>query len=74
MHVLYVIDSLNRVGGAEQGLTALAAPLVRSGVRLDVAYLKASPEGFQPELTAAGATVFGVHHAGRGRTTTALRA
>ncbi|WP_035792576.1 glycosyltransferase family 4 protein [Kitasatospora mediocidica] len=74
MHVLYVIDSLNRVGGAEQGLLALAPQLVHSGVKLDVAYLTASPGGFQPELAAAGATVFGVHHRGRGRTAAALRA
>ncbi|MFI6445815.1 glycosyltransferase family 4 protein [Kitasatospora sp. NPDC050543] len=73
MHVLYVIDSVSRVGGAEQGLVAMAPQLVRSGVRLDVAYLRESPGGFQPELTAAGAEVFGVHHAGRGRTADALR-
>ncbi len=73
MHVLYVIDGLNRVGGAEQGLMAMAAPLVRSGIKLDIAYLTASPGGFQSELTAAGATVFGVHHSGRGRTAGALR-
>ncbi|WP_377272537.1 glycosyltransferase family 4 protein [Peterkaempfera sp. SMS 1(5)a] len=60
MHVLYVIDSLERVGGAEQGLASMAPHLVRSGVQLDIAYLVDS-EGFQPELTAAGATLFGVH-------------
>ncbi|MDH6109081.1 glycosyltransferase involved in cell wall biosynthesis [Kitasatospora sp. MAP12-15] len=74
MHVLYVIDGLDRVGGAEQGLLALAPQLVRSGIKLDVAYLTPSPGGFQPELTAAGATVFGVHHRGRGRTAAALHA
>ena len=73
MHVLYVIDSLHRVGGAEQGLAAMAPQLVRAGVQLDVAYLKDSPGGFQPELTAAGAGVFGVHHATRARTAAALR-
>jgi len=73
VRVLYVIDSLNRVGGAEQGLVAMAPQLVRAGVRLDVAYLKDSPGGFQPELTAAGVGVFGVHHPNRARTAAALR-
>ncbi|WP_407915443.1 glycosyltransferase family 4 protein [Kitasatospora sp. NE20-6] len=73
MHVLYVIDSLHRIGGAEQGLVAMAPLLVRSGVQLDVAYLKESPGGFQPELTAAGARVFGVHRPGRAGTAAALR-
>ncbi|MGV9270469.1 glycosyltransferase family 4 protein [Kitasatospora sp. NPDC003701] len=71
--MLYVIDSVSRVGGAEQGLVAMAPQLVRAGVKLDVAYLKDSPGGFQPELTAAGADVFGVGRATRGRTVTALR-
>ncbi|WP_033821567.1 glycosyltransferase family 4 protein [Kitasatospora sp. MBT63] len=74
MHVLYVIDSVSRVGGAEQGLVAMAPQLVRAGVRLDVAYLKESPGGFQPELTAAGATVFGVHRPGRAGRVAGLRA
>ncbi|GAA4992642.1 glycosyltransferase family 4 protein [Kitasatospora paranensis] len=73
MHVLYVIDSLHRVGGAEQGLVAMAPQLVRAGVQLDVAYLKGSPGGFQPELVAAGARVFGVHRPGRAATAAALR-
>ncbi|MFD9124119.1 glycosyltransferase family 4 protein [Kitasatospora sp. NPDC059571] len=73
MHVLYVIDSLHRVGGAEQGLVAMAPQLVRAGVQLDVAYLKESPGGFQPELVAAGARVFGVHRPGRAGTAAALR-
>lgn len=73
MHVLYVIDSVNRIGGAEQGLVAMAPQLVRSGVRLDVAYLRPSPDGFQPELTAAGATVFGVHATNRAGELAALR-
>ncbi|MFG3056525.1 glycosyltransferase family 4 protein [Kitasatospora sp. NPDC048239] len=72
MHVLYVIDSVSRVGGAEQGLVAMAPQLVRAGVKLDVAYLKDSPGGFQPELTAAGVDVFGVGRATRGRTAAAL--
>ncbi|MER6399794.1 glycosyltransferase family 4 protein [Kitasatospora sp. NPDC059973] len=71
--MLYVIDSVSRVGGAEQGLVAMAPQLVRSGVKLDVAYLKDSPGGFQPELTGAGADVFGVGRATRGRTLAALR-
>ncbi len=74
VHVLYVIDSVSRVGGAEQGLVAMAPQLVRAGVRLDVAYLKESPGGFQPELTAAGATVFGVHRPGRAGRVAGLRA
>ncbi|MFG2824704.1 glycosyltransferase family 4 protein [Kitasatospora sp. NPDC048365] len=74
MRVLYVIDSVSRVGGAEQGLVAMAPQLVRAGVRLDVAYLKDSPGGFQPELTAAGAEVFGVHRTGRAQTAAGLRA
>lgn len=73
VHVLYVIDSLHRIGGAEQGLAAMAPHLVRSGVRLDVAYLKESPGGFQPELVAAGARVFGVHGSGRAGRAAALR-
>lgn len=71
MHVLYVIDSVERVGGAEQGLVSMAPHLVRSGVRLDVAYLKDS-EGFQPELTAAGVTLFGVHRPHRAARARAL--
>ncbi|MEV4614628.1 glycosyltransferase family 4 protein [Kitasatospora sp. NPDC049258] len=74
MHVLYVIDSVSRVGGAEQGLVAMAPQLVRAGVRLDVAYLKESPGGFQPELAAAGATVFGVHRSSRAGRVAGLRA
>ncbi|MFE7194448.1 glycosyltransferase family 4 protein [Kitasatospora sp. NPDC057541] len=67
-----MIDSVSRVGGAEQGLVAMAPQLVRAGVKLDVAYLKDSPGGFQPELTAAGADVFGVGRPSRGRTVAAL--
>ncbi|GHH75320.1 hypothetical protein GCM10018781_43940 [Kitasatospora indigofera] len=73
MHVLYVIDSLERVGGAEQSLAAMAPQLVRSGVRLDVAYLGESPGGLQAELTLAGAGVFGVHHGTGAGTAAALR-
>ncbi|MFD0573658.1 glycosyltransferase family 4 protein [Kitasatospora gansuensis] len=73
MHVLYVIDSVSRIGGAEQGLVAMAPQLVRSGVQLDVAYLRHSPGGFQAELTRAGATVFGVHAGSRVGELAALR-
>ncbi|GAA2751615.1 glycosyltransferase family 4 protein [Kitasatospora cinereorecta] len=73
VHVLYVIDSVSRVGGAEQGLVAMAPQLVRAGMRLDVAYLKESPGGFQAELAAAGAHVEGVHRAGRAATVAGLR-
>ena len=58
MHVLYVIDSLDRPGGAEQALAATAPLLVARGVRLDVAYLL-DRVGFQDDLVAAGV---GVHH------------
>ncbi|MCX4689293.1 glycosyltransferase family 4 protein [Kitasatospora purpeofusca] len=67
-----MIDSVSRVGGAEQGLVAMTPQLVRAGVKLDVAYLKDSPGGFQPELTSAGADVFGVGRATRGGTVAAL--
>ncbi|MEE1828747.1 glycosyltransferase family 4 protein [Streptomyces sp. BE20] len=67
-----MIDSVSRVGGAEQGLVAMAPQLVRAGVRLDIAYLKDSTGGFQPELTAAGADVFGVGRPSRGQTVAAL--
>ncbi|WP_266273260.1 glycosyltransferase family 4 protein [Kitasatospora purpeofusca] len=67
-----MIDSVSRVGGAEQGLVAMTPQLVRAGVKLDVAYLKDSPGGFQPELTSAGADVFGVGRASRGGTVAAL--
>ena len=39
MHLLYVIPGLDRSGGAEQAVAAMAAPLVERGVRLDVATL-----------------------------------
>ncbi|WP_354639016.1 glycosyltransferase family 4 protein [Kitasatospora camelliae] len=71
--MLYVIDSVDRVGGAEQGLVSMAPQLVRAGVRLDVAYLRESPGGFQPELTAAGAGVFRVGGGGRAGSLAALR-
>ncbi|MED7950104.1 glycosyltransferase family 4 protein [Streptomyces sp. BE303] len=63
---------MSRVGGAEQGLVAMAPQLVRAGVRLDIAYLKDSTGGFQPELTAAGADVFGVGRPSRSQTVAAL--
>ncbi|WP_327683190.1 glycosyltransferase family 4 protein [Kitasatospora sp. NBC_00458] len=67
-----MIDSVSRVGGAEQGLVAMAPQLVRAGVRLDIAYLKDSPGGFQSELTAAGADVFGVGRPTRRQSLAAL--
>ncbi len=42
VRVVYVIDSVSRVGGAEQGLVAMAPLLVRAGVELHVAFLKLS--------------------------------
>jgi glycosyltransferase involved in cell wall biosynthesis len=73
MHVLYVIDSLNRTGGAEQAVAATAPYLVNAGVRLDVAYF-VPDDGLQPDLAAAGARLFGVHRPNRRATATALRA
>jgi glycosyltransferase involved in cell wall biosynthesis len=58
MRVLYTIDSLV-AGGAESSLVAVAAPLVASGLELDVAYLKERP-GLHEELIHAGANVFSV--------------
>ncbi|MEV4560326.1 glycosyltransferase family 4 protein [Kitasatospora sp. NPDC049285] len=74
MRVVYVIDSVSRVGGAEQGLVAMAPLLVRSGVRLEVAFLKESPGGFQQELRAAGAGVLPVLRGSRAARVAALRA
>lgn len=64
MHVLQVIDSVDRVGGAERAIVEMAPHLIRLGVTLDIAYL-VDLDGFQPELAAAGATLFGVHRASR---------
>ena len=64
MHVLQVIDSVDRVGGAERAIVEMAPRLVRLGITLDVAYL-VDLDGFQPELAAAGATLFGVHRGSR---------
>ncbi|WP_406280283.1 glycosyltransferase [Embleya sp. NBC_00896] len=64
MHVLQVIDSVDRVGGAERAAVEIAPHLVRRGITLDVAYL-VDLDGFQPELAAAGASLFGVHRDSR---------
>ncbi|WP_254897673.1 glycosyltransferase family 4 protein [Kitasatospora sp. NA04385] len=69
-----MIDSVSRVGGAEQGLVAMAPLLVRSGVDLHVAFLKESPGGFQEELRAAGAGVHPVLRGSRRARVAALRA
>jgi len=55
VRVLYVIDSL-RPGGAETSLAAMAAPLIRSGIELQVLPLT-DRAGVAAELRAAGATV-----------------
>ncbi len=55
MRVLYVIDSL-QPGGAETSLAALAAPLIRGGLDLEVLPLTDRP-GVADELRSAGATV-----------------
>ena len=56
MRVVYVIDSVDRPGGAEQALAVMAGPLVERGVDLEVAYLLDRP-GLQEELIEAGATL-----------------
>ncbi|UGQ10572.1 glycosyltransferase [Yinghuangia sp. ASG 101] len=72
VHVLHVIDSVDRAGGAEQALAVTASRLVRRGVTLDVAYLL-DMDGFQPELVDAGASLFGVHAKSRAATVSGLR-
>jgi glycosyltransferase involved in cell wall biosynthesis len=57
MHLMYLIDSVDAPGGAEQALASLAPVYVKSGVRLDVAYLVERP-GLQDDLRACGAEVF----------------
>ncbi|WP_432478404.1 glycosyltransferase [Nocardioides sp. GXQ0305] len=71
MHVLYVIDSLDRPGGAEQALAAMAPHLMGAGVTLDIAYLTERP-GFQDDLRDAGAHVVPVLEPGRLPRTRAL--
>ncbi|WP_436791337.1 glycosyltransferase [Yinghuangia sp. YIM S10712] len=72
MHVLHVIDSVDRAGGAEQALAVTAAHLIRRGVELDVAYLL-DVDGFQAELSEAGVGLFGVHRGSRAGTVAGLR-
>jgi len=74
VRVVYVIDSVSRGGGAEQGLAAMAPLLVRAGVELQVAFLKESPDGFQEELRAAGAEPVPVLRGSRPARLAALRA
>ncbi|MET7300395.1 glycosyltransferase [Embleya sp. NPDC005575] len=64
MHVLQVIDSVDRVGGAERAAVAMAPQLIRRGITLDIAYLL-DLDGFQPELAEAGVSLFGVHRGSR---------
>jgi glycosyltransferase involved in cell wall biosynthesis len=71
VHVLYVIDSLDRPGGAEQALAAMAPHLMGAGVTLDIAYLTERP-GFQDDLREAGAHVVPVLEPGRLPRTRAL--
>ncbi|WP_461010558.1 glycosyltransferase family 4 protein [Streptomyces capparidis] len=72
MHVLHVIDSLSRTEGAGRALAATAPHLVRAGVALDVAYLRAA-DGVQEELAEAGASLFCVERGGRLRRAAGLR-
>jgi glycosyltransferase involved in cell wall biosynthesis len=55
LRVLQVIDSLARAG-AEQSLTALAAPLASEGIEVHVAYL-VERDGLRPDLERAGIPV-----------------
>jgi glycosyltransferase involved in cell wall biosynthesis len=64
MRLLYVIDSLDRPGGAEQALASMAPGLVAGGVDLHVASLT-ERDGLQPDLIAAGARLHAVAAAGR---------
>ena len=64
MRVLYVIDSLDRPGGAEQALASMAPGLVAGGVDLHVASLT-ERDGLQPDLIAAGARLHPVGAATR---------
>ncbi|WP_235054148.1 glycosyltransferase [Yinghuangia soli] len=72
VHVLHVIDSVDRAGGAEQALAVTATHLIRRGIRLDVAYLL-DMDGFQPELAEAGVALFGVHRTSRAGSAAGLR-
>lgn len=72
MHVLYIIDSVDRPGGAEQGLATMAPALTRRGQRSDVAYLL-DREGFQDDLARAGIGVHPVFRSSRPARVRALR-
>lgn len=72
VHVLHVIDSVDRAGGAEQALAVTATHLMRRGITLDVAYLL-DIDGFQAELSDAGAALFGVHRGSRAGSVAGLR-
>ena len=71
MRLLYVIDSLDRPGGAEQALASMAPHLVKAGVDLDIAYLLERP-GFQDDLREVGASIFPVLEPDRVRRTRTL--
>jgi glycosyltransferase involved in cell wall biosynthesis len=62
LHVVYLIPSLNRSGGAEQAVAALAGPYVARGIRLDVATFTGQND-LAGDIERAGATV--VHIDGR---------
>jgi glycosyltransferase involved in cell wall biosynthesis len=71
VRLLYVIDSVDKPGGAEQALAALAPHYVKRGVQLDIAYLIERP-GFQEHLESCGAGVFPVTGLSRRATVGAL--
>ena len=65
MHVLYVIDSLDRPGGAEQALAAMAPTAGQRG-RTTGCRLPAERPGLQDDLRDSGADVFPVIEDDRG--------
>lgn len=71
VRLLYVIDSVDKPGGAEHALAALAPHYVKRGVQLDVAYLIERP-GFQDHLRSCGAGVYAVTGLSRQATIRAL--
>jgi glycosyltransferase involved in cell wall biosynthesis len=56
LHVVYLIPSLNRSGGAEQAVVALAGPYAARGIRLDVATFTGQND-LAGDIERAGATV-----------------
>ncbi len=57
MRLLWLIDSLDPPGGAEQAIAAMAPRYVRSGLEVGVGYLEEMP-GLQQHLRSSGVSVF----------------